>query len=61
MPFVHYDFDEFLEIYDDKLYEYYMESGAYYDTDREAFDESEYYDYLQEKGIWSRRKQAKLM
>jgi len=53
MPYSYYEFDEFLDIYDDKLYMYYMESGAYYDTPREEFDENEYEDYLTGKGIWS--------
>ena len=47
------DFDSFLELYDDDLYAIFMETGAYYDTEREAFDETQYEDYMQNRGFWS--------
>lgn len=45
-------FEAFLEKFYDDLYVMYMETGAYYDTDREHFDEIQYEDYLTGRGLW---------
>jgi hypothetical protein len=47
------EFQDFLDIYEQEVYCAYMESGAYYDTERESFDELEYEDYLLGHGQWS--------
>lgn len=47
------DFETFLELYDDELYAMYMETGCYYDTERELFDEQQYDEYCTRTGRWS--------
>lgn len=46
-------FEDFVDYYDNDIYIAYMETGAYYDTEREAFDESEYEAYLRGEGQWN--------
>lgn len=48
------DFETFLDLYDEDLYIKYMETGCYYDTDREAFDELEYESYCKREGSWAK-------
>lgn len=45
-------YEEFLEKFYDEIYIMYMETGAYYDTDREHFDEMMYEDYTNGRGKW---------
>jgi hypothetical protein len=47
------EFQDFLDIYDLEIYCAYMETGSYYDTERESFDKLEYEAYLQGHGQWS--------
>lgn len=52
-------FEDFLFKYEEDLYIMYMESGAYYDTDREVFDEIQFDDYEHGRGIWlNKRKET---
>lgn len=46
-------FESFLEVYEEEIYCAYMETGAYYDTDRETFDDNEYESYLRGEGQWT--------
>lgn len=48
------EFGDFCEIYESEIYCAYMETGSYYDTDREDFDELEYESYLLGQGQWAR-------
>lgn len=48
-------FEEFLDLHDDDIYCEYMETGAYYDTEREDFDEWVYEAYLRDEGQWKGR------
>ena len=48
-------FEDFLDIHDDDIYCAYMETGSYYDTEREVFDELEYESYLKDEGQWKGR------
>lgn len=52
-------FEKFLEKFDDDLYIMYMESGSYYDTDREIFDEIQYEDYMNGRGKWANLEKEK--
>ena len=56
MPCLSYE--KFLEKYDDDLYVAYMETGAYYDTDREDFDYIQYEDYVNNRGLWVKRQES---
>ncbi len=47
------EFQDFLDIYEEDIYCAYMESGSYYDTDKEKFDEAEYEEYLRGEGQWA--------
>jgi hypothetical protein len=47
------EFQAFLDMYENEVYAAYMETGAYYDTERESFDEFEYDGYLRREGQWS--------
>jgi len=46
------EFGDFTEIYEDEIYCAYMETGSYYDTEWEDFQELEYEDYLAGGGHW---------
>jgi len=46
-------FEDFLDMYDEDIYCAYMETGSYYDTSREVFDDSEYESYLRGEGQWT--------
>ena len=52
MPGFKLDYEGFLEKYEEELYARYMETGSYYDTEREDFDEGEYEEYMQNRGGW---------
>ena len=49
------DFESFLDKYDDELYIEYMESGCYYDTEREDFDDWMYEDYMKNPEVWEQK------
>ena len=49
-------FEEFLEKYGDEVGIFYAESGAMYDTELEVFVEHQYQDFLENRGIWARKK-----
>jgi len=47
------DFDSFVEKFENDLDCIYTETGSNYDTDREAFEEAQYADYMVNRGYWS--------
>ena len=49
-------YEEFLERFYDEVYITYMETGAYYDTRRELFDEMMYEDYLRNPERWENQR-----
>ena len=49
------DFETFLDLYDDDLYAMYMENGLNYENvDREEFDEEQYENYCNRRGVWAK-------
>ena len=39
------EYEDFIALYEDDLYCEYMETGAYYEQDKEVFDERKYEEY----------------
>ena len=47
------DFDSFVEKFENDLDCIYMETGSNYDIERETFEETQYADYMVNRGYWS--------